>query len=213
MQNVHSQTLINARLLALRFFIACVGWTVLLLCAGNVLLRLLTPLFAWEIGALAPYFKIVQFAVNHSLGSHVFLLKVSIAEMMVVGGQFISPNPIGIATATSVVSYIWQVSVLYCALLCTWPLKTKTEGWVRVWIALPLLLLTLLLDTPLALLGAIWDIIYQAYPAEKISILIDWNHFMMGGGRLMLGLVAAMLTIFLANLLNQRCHKGNLSKG
>lgn len=203
--NQHHQKPLN---FAVRFSIICALLTLLFLSTGNPLLHLLTPIFEWEISQLAPYFKIVQFAVINNLDSDVFLLKISISEMIVVGGQFVFPNEAGTASASTVVSYIWQVSVLYGALLYAWPLKNKHEAWMRTLLALPMLLMTLMLDTPLALLGAIWGIIYQTYPSEQTSLLIDWNHFMMAGGRLMLGLVAAMLTLHLSKLLNNKRSKG-----
>lgn len=171
---------------------------------GHHVLSILAPIFKWEIGLIAPYFKIVSFGIGQHAGASVFLLSVSIDKLIIVNGQFVLPNDAGMANASTVASYVWQITVLYLSILFVWPITQQAEAWTRTILGLPTLLLLLMLDTPLALLGALWDLIYQAYAPDKISILMEWNHFMMGGGRLIVGLVAGLLTVHVSTALSRR---------
>jgi hypothetical protein len=180
----------------------------LMILFGNKILIIFVPLFKWEIALLAPSFKILHFDMIKNAGEAVFFLKVSIAELIIVGGQFVLPNEAGSANASTIVGYIWQITVPFLALLFTWPVVKTLHYWYRIVLGLPVLLLLLMLDTPLALLGAIWDIIYHTFDPNRFSILIEWNRFMMGGGRLMLGLVGAMLVVFISNTLSNKLTKG-----
>lgn len=188
--------------LAIRFFIACGLLMLMMMLIGNQFLSFLVPVFKWEITNLAPSFKILHFDLSQNTSGAVFLLNVRIAELLVVGGHFVLPNESGSANASTIVGYIWQITVLFIAVLIIWPVSKKKQYCIRFILGLPLLLLILMLDTPLALVGAIWDIIYQTFDPNRFSILIEWNRFMMGGGRLMLGLVGGMMVVYTSNLLS-----------
>lgn len=190
--------------LALRFAVVCTLTVLTLLLMGPHVLSILSPLFKWEIGWIAPYFKIVSFGIGQHAGSSVFLLSVSIDKLIILNGQFVLPNEAGIANASTVTSYVWQITVLYAAVILAWPFTHQRELWIRIVLGLHILVFLLMLDTPLALLGAIWGLIYQAYAPDKVSLLMEWNHFMMGGGRLMLGVVAGLLTVHAATLLSPK---------
>lgn len=204
MRNFLSQHNLYFVKLALQFLAVCVYLMLVFLLIGNQILSFLVPIFKWEIALLAPSFKIEYFDLAHNSSEAVFLLKVSVAKLIIVGGEFVFPNEAGSAHASTVVGYIWQVTVLFCSILSIWTVKNKHEYWIRLVLGFLILLLTLMLDTPLALLGAIWGIIYQSLDPKKVSLLIEWNRFMTGGGRLMLGLVAGLLVVYLSNVV---CHK------
>lgn len=204
MRNFLSQHNLYFVKLALQFLIVSVVLMLIFLLIGNQILSFLVPIFKWEIALLAPSFKIEYFDLAHNSSAAIYLLKVSVAKLIIVGGEFVFPNEAGSAHASTVVGYIWQVTVLFCSILSIWTVKNKYEYWIRFVLGFPILLLTLMLDTPLALLGAIWEIIYQTFDPNRFSILIEWNRFMTGGGRLMLGLVAGLLVVYLSNVL---CHK------
>lgn len=181
---------------AIRFVLACIGFSLVLYCFGQYVLEILTPLFKWAIVHFDSNYHVISFGLKQHGHDAIYVLQVSLAQLVVLGGQFVVPQENGVANASTVASHVWQMSVMFLAVLFAWPINSLLQVILRVLFGLPLLLLVLLCDTPLTLLSAIWALVLQELDPHRFSILLAWNDFLEAGGRLVIGLVSGALSLF-----------------
>ena len=82
-------------------------------------------------------------------------------------------------------------------LVIAWPAK-PAEMVMRIAIAAVLTFGVLMADTPFSMAAWLWEALVRAHEPDRTSPLIWWNIFLNGGGRLALGLIAAVLSIGMA---------------
>lgn len=181
---------------ALRFVLACIGFTVGLYCFGQSLLEVLTPLFKWAIVHLDANYRVTSFELKQQGHDVVYVLQVKLAQLVIVGSQFVVPHENGLANASTMASHVWQMSVMFLSVLFAWPIKNVLQVMLRILLGFPILLLVLLCDTPFALLAAIWAMMLQELDPHRFSILLAWNDFLEAGGRLVIGMVSGVFTLF-----------------
>jgi hypothetical protein len=104
------------------------------------------------------------------------------------------------------VGTVLQPLLVAVVLLFTWPAR-PLELAGRLLLAAPLLAVVLLLDTPFSLAAWLWFAQLQQHDPGAFSLLVQWNVFLNGGGRLLLGLLAAALAIVLAASAAQRLRR------
>jgi hypothetical protein len=183
---------------SLRFIVVCVLMLLLLHQYGEVLVKPLLPLYEWEIVKIADDYRILSFGIDNESLDRVIRLKVTLAKPIYVAGQSLMPDPRGIAEASTTIGHIWQMVVVCIAMILAWPAQHLRKYFIRVAIVIPLLVLFTMLDSPLALLASLWDLILQNMSPDSFSPLISWNSFLERGGRFALGLVAGLIAIWLA---------------
>lgn len=178
-------------------FSACLSLT--LYQYGEPLLKLLLPIYQWEISLIDDVYQILSLSIVNLAQEHVIALQVSLKKTMFIGGHFIFPNPQGVANATSIVGHVWQMIVIFLSVILTWPMEKIIFCALRFVIGLPFLMIILLLDIPFTLLAALEGLILQQLQIQTISPLFLWGSFLEGGGRLILGLVAGILSVLIAD--------------
>lgn len=187
--------------IAFKFLLACIVIAAFLHSFGEPLLQLLLPLFKWQIQAMDDQYKLLNLSIK-SLGTdRVFSMQVILAKPLILGGQFILPDPRGVATVSSIIAHIWQMLVIFLAVLVALPVKQFTEYWRRIAFALPILIVVLMLDIPFSLLATLKVLILEQLKLDRFSGLLFWNDILEGGGRLVLGLVGGLVSDWLANSL------------
>lgn len=206
---------------ALRFGCACVLLIPILLHFAEVLVEPLLPLFEWVIGICSAEFRILKFGLIGINGDIVIQMQVTLAKPVFIGTQYLAPDSRGVAEVSTSVNHIFQVSVMFLAFTLTWAyqnnginkqnITARNDGVLfsrvfnklvlRMIIGLPILALIIMIDSPLVMLASLWRMILQNLALDNFSALIVWDAFLEGGGRLVLGLVAGMLTVWLTDIL------------
>lgn len=97
------------------------------------------------------------------------------------------------------VAYLWQAFVVALPLALAWPVSRGIEWPVRM-VCLALLLASFaLVDLPLTLWAQVWQTYVDAFAPGTFSPLLVWAHFLQSGGRFLLGVVAAGVSVYLAH--------------
>jgi len=95
--------------------------------------------------------------------------------------------------------------VLLSWVLLAWPLaRDGAELLGRLALALPVLVVWMLLDTPLVLLAEVWKLLLQADPEPALKALVLWSDLLRGGGRLGLPLLAGAAVVLAVHAINLR---------
>lgn len=162
--------------------------------------RLLLPLLHGALVVVADDFEIRRFELvderaNASIGALAVLRR-----SLFLGGQAIVPDGNQAMVVGTTIGTVLQPVMVLLMLVLAWP-AGRAELALRLLVAAALTLPLLLLDTPLSLAAWLWDAQIKAYEPGRASLLVDWNVFLNGGGRLALGLIAAALSIALAQRL------------
>ena len=117
---------------ALKFMLACVGLAAVLHLYGAPLLQWLIPLFKWQIHLMDNQYQLLHLSIENVGSEQVFYLKVNLAKPLILGGHFIVPDESGIATASSIVAHVWQIVVIFLAVLVAWPVARYSDYVRRV---------------------------------------------------------------------------------
>jgi hypothetical protein len=168
---------------------------------GEPLLKLLLIIYHWEIGVIDDGYQILSLNIDNVAPEHTISLQVTLKKTMYLGGHFIFPNPRGVANASSIVAHVWQMVVLFLAVIFAWSAERISVYGLRIVVGLPFLIAILLLDIPFTLLAALKGLIVQHLQIQTIPLIVLWGDFLEGGGRLALGLVAGALSVLLADLI------------
>jgi hypothetical protein len=120
-----------------------------------------------------------------------------LAHTVLLDGRAVVPDGKSILMAGTTIGNVLLPALVGSIAVLAWPAHVR-EWLLRIAIAAPLLMLALLLDTPFSLAAWLWDGLRRAHDPGMTSLLLWWNTFLGGGGRLVLGLVAATLAIGLA---------------
>lgn len=157
---------------------------------GQHFVELFLPLYRWEIGWLAPGYRILGLALQDNHGEAVVALSLELKTYIVFAGRVLQPG--GGVSSSTLAGHILQDAVVMLSLLAAWPARRFYERPLLWVMALPFLLLIEMLDTPLMLLGSIEDILLANIAPGSSSFLVYWIHFLDGGGRLALSIAAAL---------------------
>ena len=183
---------------ALKFLFASLALILVLHWYGAFLLQWLIPLFKWQIHLMDDQYQLIDLSIKNVGTEQAFSLHVSLAKPLILGGQFIVPDERGTATVSSSVAHVWQMVVIFLAMLVAWPVERYSDYWRRVAVGLPVLIIILMLDIPFSLLATLWRLILDRLSLEQFSSLLLWNDILESGGRLVLGLVGGLLTVWLS---------------
>lgn len=188
---------------SLRFIIFCLFLMLVASQYGEVLIKPLLPLYEWQIGKIADEYRILSFGLDNLGLERVIHLKVTLVKPIYIAGQTLMPDARGVAEASTNIGHIWQMAVVCLAMIMAWPTKHLRAYFVRFAFAIPLLVLISLLDTPLALLASLWNLILSNLAPGSFSPLIAWDNFLEGGGRLAIGIVAGLFSVWFAQIIQK----------
>lgn len=185
------------KLLSLRLVLS----TAVVLAAANFAARdvvvLLIPALSWALGLVAADFRILgfEFVTDHDNASIVALALLD--HTIILGGRAIVPDGVSPMIVGTTVGTVMQPLLAALVLVIAWP-AGRLEMLLRIALAAVLVFGVLMADTPFSMAAWLWKVQLQAHDPGGASPLVWWSLFLDGGGRLALGLIAAVISIALA---------------
>jgi hypothetical protein len=179
---------------------AATGWVIRLLLATALVLAgahyqartvvdgMLWPL-AHTLAWFAPDFQIVQFGFATDRDNHSLAAIARLKRTVVMGETAVVPDDSPMVVGANVGTVLQPVLVAL-VLALAWP-GSVAEILLRLVLLVPPLAIVLLVDTPASMAGWLWFSLQQIHDPGRFSPLVWWNTFLNGGGRLVLGLIAA----------------------
>lgn len=164
------------------------------------LIEALLPLLRRELVWLDDHFHILNLAFATQGYDSVIRLDVTLARTLVIDSHAIAPDPRAHAMVSTLASSVVQPAIIGFTLLTVWPASHLAQYLSRYVIGLTLLLLLLPFDIPFVLLGELLQVIVSSLGKHDFSFLISWKDFLQQGGRQVLGLCIAMISIVLADI-------------
>lgn len=163
----------------------------------------LLPMLSRALEFVADDFKIVRLDFMQERGNTSIGALALLQHTLVLGEQVVVPDGKSVMLVGTTVGTVLQPLWVALALVLAWPARW-VEMAARLAIASVLLGVVLLVDTPLSLAAWLWDVELRAHAPDRISLLVWWNTFLNGGGRLALGLAAAASSVVLAQRMPHR---------
>lgn len=179
-----------------RFVIALSLLTALAHGIGMQLIPALLPVFRAQIGWLDENYRVRDVRYINDGGNRLIALEVSVARYFVLGGRLIEPDPQGRARATTLAANLFVPAILCFSIVAAWPVRRMRDHARRVLLALPCVAAIMLMDVPFVLWGEVWSLHVAAMEPDRFSPLLSWVDFMQGGGRLVLGLAAGIISVY-----------------
>jgi len=174
---------------------------VLVVAAGPWLAQTFLPVLRWAFVHLDTQDRLVDLTVSDagviSGRERVYRLVVAPDKTVFVGDRLAVTDPRGRAMVSVLIAYLWQAFVIALPLALAWPVSRRVEWPIRLTWLLLLLGGFTLLDLPFVLWAQIWQSYVDAFSPGTFSALLAWAGFLQGGGRYLLGVVAAGLSIYL----------------
>jgi hypothetical protein len=163
----------------------------------------LIPLYRATIGVLDDSFVLTEVALSHHGSDETLRFRANLSRPLEVEGQTLYPFgwnaliPAGGIEVHCSLGGVLQYPALALIVALAWPTTAK-ELLARLVLFLPLALLLLLIDIPSTVLAELWNSLERMVNPNAISRWMIWSRFLMGGGGLLFGLVAAGMDILLA---------------
>jgi hypothetical protein len=104
-------------------------------------------------------------------------------------------NTQGIASVTTMIGNIFQPGMVGLIAVMAWPSGSWRIVLLRLIILLLLALIETVLDIPLLLVGELWGLFLDNLSPGNWSALTAWAAFLQDGGRVVMGLAAAIACI------------------
>lgn len=189
---------IVARLIAGTMLSVC-----LVVFFGPRLAEAFLPVLRWSFVHLDTDDRVIDLSISDrgviSGRDRVYLLVVAPDKMVFVGDRLAVGDPRGRAMVSVLTAYLWQAAMVALPLALAWPASRGIEWPVRMTCLALLLGCFALIDLPLTLWAQIWQGYVDAFAPGKFSPLLLWANFLQGGGRFLLGVVAAGMSVHLSH--------------
>lgn len=163
---------------------------------GSALVEALLPVARWLLTVVDDRFEIHSLALGHNWQDTVVRLRVNLVKPVVLGGHITFADPRGWLEVTTTTGAMLQPMVIATGLAAAWP-GALTLRLARAASAAFIALLFLMLDLPLTLHAYVWDMFRDAQDPQGSSPLLMWHEFLLAGGRLGMGVVFALLPVWI----------------
>jgi hypothetical protein len=168
------------------------------------LIEALLPWLRWCTDFIDTTYRTIEFGLQPGAGL-VLQRTVTLAGVVVVGGQVLMPDPLGLAVLATPAGHVLHAVVLGLAVVLAWPASRMVLIGCRLAILVPLLAAVSAIDVPAVLAAMPWALHVEALEPTRFSPLLIWADVMQGGGRLVLGIAAGWAAVILA----ARCRLGH----
>lgn len=161
----------------------------------NVFSNLLVQIFHVQIEAIVPSLNIDRFSVGtiRERGEHLYLLDISAKHPLKVGSNMI---PIGASFSASTLIGHSAQNFLLLFLLITWVGRPAIKSLLlRLLAAIPAWIAIEMLDTPLVLLGSVFNLLFFNLAPDETNFLVTWSKIQESGGRFAFALFAGLVVI------------------
>lgn len=154
-------------------------------------------------GALLDY-RATSLSVAHRDGEWRIAGQFLATDYQNISGHLLPPG--FTVNASTLLDHALIHPLILLAAVLVWPTLTWRQRLSRLLLSLPFLALLESIDIPLSLAGAVSDVVsWQAsLGSAPPSAVTDWSVMLDGGGRLALGLAAALLCAVLQERLERR---------
>jgi len=176
---------------------------VVVLCVSfqmPLLSNLLLPMFCAQIEAIEPALKVDRLAVGtqHEQGEPLYLLDISARAPLKVGPSIV---PTGTSISASTLIGHSTQNFLLLFLLVTWAGRSEIKSLLlRIALAAPLWIAIEMIDTPMVLLGAVFDLLFSNLAPTETNFVVAWTKIQENGGRLAFALCAAVIVLAVESL-------------
>ena len=166
------------------------------------------PLLQWTYVHLDTDNRLISLSIEKkgviSGSEPVYRLIVAPDRMVFVGNRLAVGDPNSRAAVSMLVAYLWQAATMALPLVLAWPARSKWEWPLRLVCLVPLLIAVSCVDLPMALWAQVWQNYVDAFSPGMFSPLLTWANFLQGGGRLVLGVLAALGSVLVVQTLTRR---------
>jgi len=188
----------------LLFAACCAAWLGISLTFSREIAGGLLPLMRWEISWLAPQYQFTELRVTRTGLEDVIQAQVTTSRLRILGGELMSAG-IPLQSST-LVGHLLQPLVLMLSLVSSACLIRRERCVVLALLSFPAALVVVMMDVPVVLVGAIGEVVmFSAPPSLPVpSGWVVWMNFLNGGGRIALGIGAALSVMLLAEVISAR---------
>jgi len=187
--------LIFGTLLSIGIVVAC----------GPRMAEAFLPVLRWSFVQLHSYDRVIELSISDkgvvSGREPVYRLVLAPDRVVFVGERLVPADPRGRAMISVLVAYLWQSLLVALPLALAWPASRSTEWPLRLTALAAFIGCFTLIDLPFTLWAQTWQIYVDAYAPGKFSPLLVWADFLQSGGRLLLGFIAAGMSVVLSRSL------------
>ena len=159
-----------------------------LVLSGEWLVRASIPALRSMFEWLAPDFQLQRLDLQRDQADQVLRAWVTLGRYTFVGGQLITPDPRGMAQASTIALHGLQGPLLALWAAMAWPAAAGRTRALRVLACLPAAGLLFLLDAPVVLAASIWQFLVDAHAPGSWQPLLIARDLLQGGGRFVIGL-------------------------
>ena len=180
---------------------------------SHELLVQLKPVLFWAVETAAGDFTVLQFDFAKDRGADSLVALAQLKRTLMFGSTAVVPDGVSVMAVGSATGNVLQPMLVALVLMLAWP-SHLLEMVMRLAIGTVLQAGVLLINTPLSMAAWLWFAQLQKHSPDQWSALVWWNIFLNGGGRLVLGLVSAVLAIAIARRWTARVKRSrNVSAG
>ena len=170
-----------------------------------IILETLLPFYEQAIHLVDDHYRL-DLSLTHRTGHDVvgsdlvLLVQATVVRTFMVFGSraVITMQPGEILQSSTATGLLMQPAIMICGLLLAWPARSAAEVLLRLGIGAVLLAAWLLLGIPLSLWIYFQDIPLRVFAPREVSFLADAGRFLLNGGSVALGALAAGGALFLA---------------
>lgn len=167
---------------------------------GDQFARAVIPLYKYTFAVLTDHYELQSLRLELQREPY-FKIAVKTTGDRVLN-QMPVPNGIEI-TSQTLQGHAFQPAIVALSLLVIWPFR---EAWRRdlvLLMAVPGLFLVITIDIPLIFLGSLEDfVLFNFHPeALRHSMAVQCMHFLNGGGRLLLSILAVISSVLASDFL------------
>jgi len=167
---------------------------------GTGLVTPILPTIAWEIETVDDSFRVDSIDVVSKKNNTVIQLKVAQIRPMIIGDHVLQPKSIRFFEPNVLVGSVLQPIIVFLAILLSWQTKSYLSILIRLLLGVPVAVVLVATNTPLAFVGAMWDF-RELVPNLEPHTLVYWNDFLQTGGPLVMAIASALLVVSVADRL------------
>jgi hypothetical protein len=171
------------------------------------------PLYRRIFEIISDGYQIKFFGLAARGVESVIRVDIGSSHVIVVGGHFVWPDPRGTANVTTLVVQTIQPATVALIAVLGWPCSSLKRWLLRLSSLIVFLLIITSMDVPFLLAGEAWGLFIDNISPGTESALVLWSQFLSGGGRAILGILAAFASFAVENYFAKFAPSSNQPRG
>lgn len=188
--------------LILRFIVIGLVLLIVSYQIGHFLIKLLIPLYEWTFKQLDYRFDTVKFSIIKQHGEQFLLLQTTYSMPIHMGSEILTPKVPIPSGATMPLGNVLLPFIIVFTTACAWPITQYQSRAIvytlRIFLALPICLMLMLIDMPTQLLKMVWENLnglLNLNISQNFYYFSYWSDFLNGGGLVALSFSAGILVV------------------